>query len=111
MLVGALKAVQCSAVVSSVSHCLVAEWLGLSVTVRVRARDREWGFPFLFFFSPMLEVINTFVLHVNSCCDVHGIRGVRTTPVCDVTMMYSKERYTENVPERKQNTAGTDKYS
>ena len=68
-------------------------------------------FPFFFFFSSMLEATNTFVLHVNSCCDVHDIRGVRTTPVCDVTMMYSKERYMENVPERKQNTAGTDKYS
>ena len=40
-----------SAVQRSRQHCLVAEWLGLSVTVRVRARDREWGFPFLFFFS------------------------------------------------------------
>ena len=49
-------------------QCLVAEWLGLSVTVRVRvgARAREWG--------------------------------VRTATVCDVTMMYCKERYMENVP-------------
>ena len=46
MLVGALKAVQCT----SISHqqCLIGEWLGLSVTVRVRvrvrAKAREWGF-------------------------------------------------------------------
>ena len=36
-----------------------------------------------------------FVLHVKGSCDVHG---VRTTKVCDVTMMYCKERYMENVP-------------
>ena len=46
MLVGALKAVQCT----SISHqqYLIAEWLGLNVTVRVRvrvrARAREWDF-------------------------------------------------------------------
>ena len=48
MLVGALKAVQCT----SISHqqCLIAKWLGLNVTVRVRvrarvrARAREWDF-------------------------------------------------------------------
>ena len=48
MLVGALKAVQCT----SISHqqCLIAEWLELNVTVRVRvrarvrARAREWNF-------------------------------------------------------------------
>ena len=41
-------------------QCLVAEWLGLSVTprvrvkvrVRVRVRVREWGFSLLFF-SPV----------------------------------------------------------
>ena len=64
---------------------LVAEWLGLSVTVRVRvrARARECGFSVLFFF----------VLHINGGCDVHGLTTVR-----DVTMMYCKERYMENVP-------------
>ena len=46
MLVGALKAVQCT----SISHqqCLIAKWLGLNLTVRVRvrvrARAREWDF-------------------------------------------------------------------
>ena len=50
------------------------------------------------FFLSVLKVTNTFVLHVNSSCDVHGIRGVRTTTVRDVTMNYCKERYMENVP-------------
>ena len=45
-------------------QCLVAEWLGLSVIVRVR----EW------IFLSVLKVTNTFVLHVNSSCDVHSIR-------------------------------------
>ena len=82
MLVGALKAVQCTAVVS------VAERLGLSVTVRVRvrARAKECDFSILFFFC--VEVTNTFVLHVNGSCNIHG---VRTTKVRDVTMMW--ERY------------------
>ena len=76
---------------------LVAEWLGLSVTVRVkvRARAREWNFSLLFFFLAVLKVTNTFILHVNGSCDVHGLR---TTTVRDVTMMYCKERYMENVP-------------
>ena len=52
-----------------------------------------WFFPFFFFLC--VEVTNTFVLHVNGSSDVYG---VRTTKVCDVTMMYCKERYTENVP-------------
>ena len=34
-------------------QCFVAEWLGLSVTVRVRARAREWN-PFLLFFNFLL---------------------------------------------------------
>ena len=42
-----------------------------------------------------VKVTNTFVLHVNGNCDVHGLR---TTKVRDVTMMYCKERYMENVP-------------
>ena len=62
-------------------QCLIAEWLGLCVTLRVRARVRECGFSLLFFF---VCVKNTFVLHVNGSCDVHG---VRTTTVCDITMM------------------------
>ena len=45
----------------------------------------------------VLKVTNTFALHVNGSCDVHGVRGVRTATVCDVTMMYSKEQYMENV--------------
>ena len=45
----------------------------------------------------MLKVTNNFVLHVNSSCDVHG---VRTTTVRDVTMMYCKEPYMENVPKK-----------
>ena len=75
-------------------QCLVAKWLGLSVTVRVRARAREWDFSVLFFLS-VLKVTNTFVLHVNISCSVHGLR---TTTVCDVMMMYCKEQYMENVP-------------
>ena len=61
-------------------QCLVAKWLGLSITVRVRirARAREWDFSHL---------------HFNGSCDIHGIR----TTVHDVTMMYSTERYMENV--------------
>ena len=82
-----------SAVHHSRQQCLVAEWLGLSVTVRVRvrARAREWDFSVLFF-CLCLKVTNTFVLHVNGSFDVHGVHGVRTTTVCDVTMMYCKER-------------------
>ena len=83
---------------SAVDHhrqqSLVAEWLGLSVTVRVRARARECCFSVLFFWS-VLKVANNFVLHVNGSCDVHGLR---TTTVRDVTVMYCKERYMENVP-------------
>ena len=75
-------------------QCLIAEWLGLSVTtrVRVRARAREWGFTVLFF----LSATNTFVLHVNGSCSAHGLR---TTTVRDVTMMYCKERYCAIVSE------------
>ena len=63
------------------------------VRVRVRARVREWDFPFFFLFS-VLKVTNTFVLHGNVSWGVHG---PRTTKVCDVTMMYCKEQYMENV--------------
>ena len=52
-------------------------------------------FPSFFFW---LKVTNTFVLHVSGNCDVCG---VRTTTVCDLTMMYSQEWYTENVPDFK----------
>ena len=76
-------------------QCLVAEWLGLSVTVRVRVRARARECIFLLFFISLLEVTNIFVLRVSGNCDV---RGVRTTTVSDVTMMYSQERYMENVP-------------
>ena len=48
-----------------------------------------------FFFLSVLKVTNNFVLHINGSCDVHGLR---TTTVRDVTMMYCKERYMENVP-------------
>ena len=87
-------------------QCLVAEWLGLSFTarVRVRARTREWDFSFLLFFLSVLKVTNIFVLHINGSCDIHG---VGTTPVCDVTMMYCKERYMENVPLRSRNSTTT----
>ena len=82
---------------SAVRHrhqqCFVAEWLGLSVTIRVRARARGWDFPF--FFLSMLKVTNTFVLHVRGSCGVHGLR---TTTVHDVMIMYYRERYMENVP-------------
>ena len=61
-------------------QCLIARWLGLSVTVRVRARAK---------------VTKIFVLRVSGNCD---IRSVRTTTVRDIKMMYSQERYMENVP-------------
>ena len=64
MLVGALKAVH------SRQQCIIAEWLGLSVTVRVRARAREWDFPL---FLSVLKVTNTFVLHFNGSCDIHDV--------------------------------------
>jgi len=32
-------------------QCVVVEWSGRSVAVRVRARVREWNFSLLFFFS------------------------------------------------------------
>ena len=51
-------------------------------------------FSLLFFFS-LLKVTKIFVLHVSGNCD---IRGVRTTTVHDVKMMYSQEQYMENVP-------------
>ena len=38
---------QCSAGIRQ--QCRVAEWLGLSVTVRVRTKAREWNPSFLFF--------------------------------------------------------------
>ena len=59
----------------------------------VRARAREWGFSFLFL--SVSKVTNTFVLHANGSCCIHG---VRTTTVHDVTMMYCKEQYMEDVP-------------
>ena len=52
-------------------------------------------FSLLFFFFSLLKVTKIFVLHVSSNCDIHGIR---TTTVHDVKMMYSQERYMENVP-------------
>ena len=58
-------------------QCLVAEWLGLSVTGNV-------FFPSFFF-----------VLRVSGNCDTCG---VRTTTVRDVKMMYSQEWYVEDVP-------------
>ena len=47
---------------------------------------------FFLFFLSVLKVTNIFVMHIS---DVHG---VKTTTVCDVTMMYCKEWYMENVP-------------
>ena len=55
---------------------------------------------FFFFFLSVLKVTNTFVLRVNGSCDVHG---VRTTTLHDITMMYCKERYMENVPKEQVN--------
>ena len=52
-------------------------------------------FPFFFFFFSLLNVTKIFVLRVSGNCD---IRGIRTTTVCDVKMMYSQEQYMENVP-------------
>ena len=88
-----------SAVHHCCQQCLVAEWLGLIVTVRVRvrARARKRGFSFLFFLS-VLKMTNTFVLHVNGSCGVHGLRA---TTVRDITM-YCKERYMDNVPQKVQ---------
>ena len=48
MLVGAFKG---SVVHRNRQQCLVAEWLGLSVTVRVRVRTRARECIFPFFFS------------------------------------------------------------
>ena len=53
-------------------------------------------FPFPSFFLSVLKVTNTFVLHVNGSCNIHGI----TSTVRDVTMMYCKEWYIENVPKK-----------
>ena len=91
MLVGALKAVQCTTIASSASQPngqdLVLQLVGLGLG--------NVFFP-SFFFS-LLKVTNIFVLCVSGNCDVCGIR---TTTVCDVMMMYSQERYMENVPKR-----------
>ena len=54
------------------------------------------GFFPSFFSLSVLKVTNTFVLHVNGSCDIHGVRT--TKAVRDITMMYCKERYMENVP-------------
>ena len=73
MMVGVLKA---SAVHCSRQQSLVAEWLGISVTVRVRARARKWDFSlfiFYFYFLSVLKATNTFALHVNGSCNVHGV--------------------------------------
>ena len=71
---------------------LIAKWLGLGVTVRVRVRAREWNYFFFFFLC--VKVTKTFVLlswHVTvQCSDVRPA-------VRDVMMMYSKERYMENL--------------
>ena len=48
--------------------------------VNVRARAREWDFSVLFFFF-VFKVANTFVLHVNGSCGIHGLQ---TTTVRDV---------------------------
>ena len=48
----------------------------------------------LFFIFSLLKVTKIFVLRVSSNCDIHGIR---TTTVRGVKMMYSQERYMENV--------------
>ena len=85
MLVGALKAV-CSAPQSSAVPSSRMVGLGLGL---------EPGNGFFTSFFPVLKVTNTFVLRVSGNCDV---RGIRTTTVCDVTMMYCQERYMENVP-------------
>ena len=66
-----------------------SQMVRLSVTVRVRARAREWDFSLLFFLS---------VLKVTNNCTLMQCHGIRTTAVRDVTMMYCKERYMENVP-------------
>ena len=58
---------------------LVAEWLGLSVTIRVRVRAKagECDFSVLFFFFSVLKVTNTFVLHVHGSCNVHGVKRLK----------------------------------
>ena len=53
---------------------------------------------FCSFFLSVFKVANTFVLHVNGSCGVHGLQ---TTTVRDIAMMYRKERYMENGPTRK----------
>ena len=66
----------------------------LTVRVRVRARAREWNY-FCFVFFLCVKVTKTFVL---LSWDVTvQLSDVRPT-LCDVMMMYSKERYMENLP-------------
>ena len=77
-------------------QCLIDEWLGLSVTVRVRVRARARRCIFPFFFFSLLKVTKIYVLHVSGNCDIRGVRTATT--VRDVKMMYSQERYMENVP-------------
>ena len=65
-----------------------------TVRVRVRARAREWNY-FCFFFFLCVKVTKTSVLlswHVTV-----QRSDVRPT-LCDVMMMYSKDRYMENLP-------------
>ena len=87
-----------SAVHRSRQQFLVAEWLGLSVTIRVRVRAKagECDFSILFFFfcvksDKHLCLARSWKLQRSWC---------KTTKVCDVTMMYCKEWYMENVPIR-----------
>ena len=69
-------------------QCLIAKWLGLSVIVRARARARARECIFPFFFFSVLKVTNIFCRLVVTVM----FHGVRTTTVCDVTMMYCQER-------------------
>ena len=68
---------------------LVAQWLGLSFTVRVRDRARARArlratllhsfFFFFFFCLSVLKVTNTFVLHVNGSCGVQWSKNNNST--------------------------------
>ena len=57
--VGALKVADFHC---SQQQCVVVEWSGRSVAVRVRARAREWNFSLLFFFSLCRSAKKNFVV-------------------------------------------------
>ena len=78
-MVGALKMGQCTAV-------------ELGVTARGKARAREWNNVFFSVFKSDTDLCVALL-----ACQQYDINDVRTTAICDLMMIYCKERYMENM--------------